>query len=198
MEKRKYITWHQSHVTKKNRQTLHQHKSCMVWLTGLSGSGKSTIANIVQTKLFTANISTYLLDGDNLRHGINKNLGFSSEDRKENIRRTAEIGKLFVDAGIVVLGALISPFAEDRDLARSLFEEGEFFEVYVECSLQECETRDPKGLYKKARLGEIKNFTGIDQAYEAPSSPELIISTTSKSPEQCADELIQFLIERVK
>ncbi|MBD7938172.1 MULTISPECIES: adenylyl-sulfate kinase [Cytobacillus] len=198
MESRKHITWSQSQVSKENRQKLHNHKSCMVWLTGLSGSGKSTIANIVQTKLYELNMSTYLLDGDNLRHGINKNLGFSNEDRKENIRRTAEIGKLFVDAGIVVLAALISPFEEDRKLARFLFNEDEFIEIYVECSLEECELRDPKGLYKKARLGEIKNFTGIDQIYEPPQSPELVISTISKSPEECANELVNYLIERLK
>lgn len=198
MDSRKHITWSQSQVSKENRQKLHNHKSCMVWLTGLSGSGKSTIANIVQTKLYELNMSTYLLDGDNLRHGINKNLGFSNEDRKENIRRTAEIGKLFVDAGIVVLAALISPFEEDRKLARFLFNEDEFIEIYVECSLEECELRDPKGLYKKARLGEIKNFTGIDQIYEPPQSPELVISTISKSPEECANELVNYLIERLK
>ncbi|MCA1024806.1 adenylyl-sulfate kinase [Cytobacillus sp. FSL W7-1323] len=198
MDSRKHITWSQSQVSKENRQKLHNHKSCMVWLTGLSGSGKSTIANIVQTKLYELNMSTYLLDGDNLRHGINKNLGFSSEDRKENIRRTAEIGKLFVDAGIVVLAALISPFEEDRKLARFLFTEDEFIEIYVECSLEECELRDPKGLYKKARLGEIKNFTGIDQIYEPPQSPDLVISTNSKSAEECANELVNYLIERLK
>lgn len=168
------IVWQHSTLNKQDRQNLHQHKSVMIWLTGLSGSGKSTIANMVQNYLHEKGISVYLLDGDNLRHGINKNLSFSEEDRKENIRRTAEIGKLFVDAGVVVLAALISPFDIDRQLARSIYNSDEFIEVFIDCSLDVCENRDPKGLYKKARAGKIKQFTGIDQAYEKPANPEII------------------------
>ncbi|MDQ0269732.1 adenylyl-sulfate kinase [Cytobacillus purgationiresistens] len=191
------IIWHQSQVSKQNRQKLHGHKSAMIWLTGLSGSGKSTIANIVQKKIHQAGASVYLLDGDNLRHGINKNLSFSEQDRKENIRRTAEIGKLFVDAGVIVIGALISPFEVDRINARKLYEHEEFIEVYIKCSLQECENRDPKGLYKKARSGEIKHFTGIDQPYEEPVSPNLIINTDAHSILESADLLYSYLIDEM-
>jgi adenylylsulfate kinase len=196
-EKDTNVIWHASTINKENRQMLHGHKSLMIWLTGLSGSGKSTIANALQSKLYEKGISVYLLDGDNLRHGINRNLTFSEEDRKENIRRTAEVGKLFVDAGVVVLAALISPFEEDRQHARSLFDEGEFIEVFVQCSLHECEKRDPKGLYKKARNGEIKHFTGIDQPYEAPKQPEITLNTNELSIEECVEQLSSFLFENI-
>ncbi|MBN6889522.1 adenylylsulfate kinase [Cytobacillus horneckiae] len=192
------IVWHHSTLNKQDRQNLHQHKSVMIWLTGLSGSGKSTIANMVQNYLHEKGISVYLLDGDNLRHGINKNLSFSEEDRKENIRRTAEIGKLFVDAGVVVLAALISPFDIDRQLARSIYNSDEFIEVFIDCSLDVCENRDPKGLYKKARAGKIKQFTGIDQAYEKPANPEIIIETDKYSVEESANILLSFLIDEIK
>lgn len=192
------IVWHHSTLNKQDRQDLHQHKSVMIWLTGLSGSGKSTIANMVQNYLHEKGISVYLLDGDNLRHGINKNLSFSEEDRKENIRRTAEIGKLFVDAGVVVLAALISPFDIDRQLARSIYNSDEFIEVFIDCSLDVCENRDPKGLYKKARSGKIKQFTGIDQAYEKPANPEIIIETDKYSVEESANILLSFLIDEIK
>lgn len=191
------IVWHHSHVTKRDRQKLHGHKSLMLWLTGLSGSGKSTIANALQHELYKDGISVYLLDGDNLRHGINRNLTFSEEDRKENIRRTAEVGKLFVDAGVVVLAALISPYEEDRKQARALFEADEFVEVYVKCSIMECEKRDPKGLYKKARLGEIPQFTGISQPYEEPKTPEIIVDTTTMSVEKCVQKIKSFIIKRL-
>ncbi|WP_078430972.1 adenylyl-sulfate kinase [Alkalihalobacterium alkalinitrilicum] len=191
------IVWHHSNITKQDRQKLHGHKSLMLWFTGLSGSGKSTIANALQHELFKAGVSVYLLDGDNLRHGINRNLTFSEEDRKENVRRTAEVGKLFVDAGIVVLAALISPYEEDRKQARSLFEPGEFIEVYVKCSLQECEKRDPKGLYKKARNGEIPQFTGISQPYEEPKSPEIIVDTTTMSVEKCVQKIKSFIEKKL-
>lgn len=192
------IVWQHSTLNKQDRQNLHQHKSVMIWLTGLSGSGKSTIANMVQNYLHEKGISVYLLDGDNLRHGINKNLSFSEEDRKENIRRTAEIGKLFVDAGVVVLAALISPFDIDRQLARSIYNSDEFIEVFIDCSLDVCENRDPKGLYKKARAGKIKQFTGIDQAYEKPANPEIIIETDKYSVEESANILLSFLIDEIK
>ena len=169
----------------------------MLWFTGLSGSGKSTIANALLLKLHQRGISSYLLDGDNLRHGINKNLTFSEDDRKENIRRTAEIGKLFVDAGIVVLAALISPFEEDRKNARSIVGSAEFIEVYVKCPIQECEIRDPKGLYKKARNGKIKQFTGIDQPYEEPKNPDITINTSKLDVDEAVSNLLSYLEKRL-
>jgi adenylylsulfate kinase len=192
-----HIVWHQSNVTKKNRQQLNGHKSMMLWFTGLSGSGKSTIANALQNELFKKGVHCYLLDGDNLRHGINRNLTFSAEDRKENIRRTAEVGKLFVDAGVVTLAALISPYKEDRNKARSLFEPNEFIEVYVKCSLKECENRDPKGLYKKARRGEIPQFTGISQSYEEPEKPEIQVDTTNLSIEESVQKILPFILRKL-
>jgi len=193
----KHVVWHQSVVTKKDRQQLHGHKSLMIWFTGLSGSGKSTIANAIQLELYKKKVSVYLLDGDNLRHGINKGLTFTEEDRKENIRRTAEIGKLFVDAGMVVLAALISPYEKDRENARSIFSKEEFIEIYVKCPLEECENRDPKGLYKKARQGEIRQFTGIDQPYEEPRNPEIIIDTNALSIQECVEIITSHLFNKV-
>ncbi|MGM0876137.1 MAG: adenylyl-sulfate kinase [Bacillota bacterium] len=194
----KNIKWHQTAVTKKDRERLNNHKSMILWFTGLSGSGKSTIANALEKELFNKKIHTYLLDGDNIRFGINKNLGFSSEDRKENIRRIAEIGKLFVAAGVVVLVAAISPFREDRDEVKKIFNDGEFIEVYVKCSVEECEKRDPKGLYKKARTGEIKEFTGITQPYEEPVNPEIIIDTTKQSIKKSVNEITSFINKRLQ
>jgi adenylylsulfate kinase len=191
------VFWHGSTIKKEDRERQHGHKSIMIWFTGLSGSGKSTIANALQHKLFEKNISVYMLDGDNLRHGINKNLSFSAEDRQENIRRTAEIGKLFVDAGIVVLAALISPFEKERLNARALFKQGDFIEVYIKCSLLECENRDPKGLYKKARKGEIKQFTGIDQPYEEPKNPEIVIDTTKLTVDESVEILLSYLLNKI-
>ncbi|MBU8879976.1 adenylyl-sulfate kinase [Bacillus sp. FJAT-29790] len=196
-DSKNHVFWHQPAIEKEDREKLHGHKSIMIWFTGLSGSGKSTIANALQHQLFRKNISVYLLDGDNLRHGINKNLSFTAEDRQENIRRTAEIGKLFVDAGVVVLAALISPFEKERLNARALFKPDEFIEVYIKCPLLECENRDPKGLYKKARKGEIKNFTGIDQPYEAPKNPEIIIDTNKLSIDDSVEILLSYLFDKV-
>lgn len=191
------IKWHKTTITKQDRQNLKGHMSLVVWLTGLSGSGKSTIANTVEKELLDQGIHTYLLDGDNLRHGINQNLSFSQEDREENIRRISEIGKLFVDAGIVILIAVISPYKKDRDEARQKFNKDEFVEVYIKCTLEECEKRDPKGLYKKARTGEIKNFTGVTQAYEEPIHPELIIDTTKQSITTSVRQLKNYIQGRI-
>jgi len=188
-----HLIWHETSITKKDRHRLNQHKSAVVWFTGLSGAGKSTLANAVDIKLYDLGVRSYVLDGDNIRHGLNKGLGFSEEDRKENIRRIGEVAKLFVDSGQIALTAFISPFREDRDNVRKLLDEDEFIEVYVKCSIDECEKRDPKGLYKKARNGEIPNFTGISSPYEAPESPELIIETDRLSVEEASDVVINFL-----
>lgn len=187
------IVWHHATVTKEDRRTKNGHHSAVLWFTGLSGSGKSTLANAVSKKLFELGIQNYVLDGDNIRHGLNKDLGFSAEDRTENIRRIGEVAKLFVDSGQFVLTAFISPFARDRQLVRQLLANDEFIEIYVKCPLEECEKRDPKGLYKKARNGEIREFTGIDSPYEEPVSPELTIETHRHSLEQCVEQVISYL-----
>jgi adenylylsulfate kinase len=189
------IIWHHATVTKEARRRLNRHNSVVLWFTGLSGSGKSTIANAVEKQLYEKGLRTYLLDGDNIRHGINQDLSFNPSDRKENIRRIGEISKLFVDAGMIVITAFISPYLEDRSLARSVLEEGEFIEVYIKCSLDECEKRDPKGLYKKARTGEISEFTGISSPYEEPNSPEITIETDRLSIKESAEQVIHYLME---
>lgn len=193
MTKSTNIVWHESSVTKEDRQKLNNHKSGVLWFTGLSGSGKSTISVALEKKIHARGIRTYLLDGDNVRHGLNKNLGFSPEDRTENIRRIGEVGKLMSDAGILTLSAFISPYQEDRDQVRTLLEEGEFIEIYVKCSVDTCETRDPKGLYKKARAGEIKGFTGIDAPYEEPLDPEITIETDTQTLEESVQIIIDYL-----
>ncbi len=193
MGKHPYIVWHKSFITKANRQDKNNHKSCVLWFTGLSGSGKSSLANALDKKLHSLGIQSYVLDGDNVRHGLNKGLGFSKEDRKENIRRIGEVSKLFVDSGTIVSTAFISPFREDRSLVRELFPEGEFIEIYVRCPLEICEGRDPKGLYKKARSGEIKDFTGISSPYEEPENPEIIIETNNKSLTKSVDIIVDYL-----
>ncbi len=187
------IVWHESEVTKENRQQQKGHKSAILWFTGLSGSGKSTISVALETALYTKGFHTYRLDGDNVRHGLNNNLGFSPEDRTENIRRIGEVSKLMVDAGLFTLTAFISPYLEDRDQVRKLVEADEFIEVYVKASLETCEQRDPKGLYKKARLGEIKGFTGIDAPYEEPNQAEIIIDTNQLSIEASVEVIIDYL-----
>ena len=183
-------------VDKNLRSGLKAQKSCVLWFTGLSGSGKSTIANLVEKKLASEGRHTYLLDGDNVRHGLNKDLGFTDEDRVENIRRIGEVARLMVDSGLIVLTAFISPFRAERQMARSLLEEDEFLEVFVETPLAVAEQRDPKGLYKKARSGDLKNFTGIDSPYEQPEDPEMLVDTSSLSAEQCAEQIIRALRER--
>jgi len=187
------LKWHHSGVSREDRHKLNKHRSCVLWFTGLSGAGKSTLSSAIEKELFRRSIRTYVLDGDNIRLGLNSNLGFSPEDRKENIRRVGEVAKLFVDAGIFVLSAFISPYREDRDMVRSRFSPGEFIEVYVKCTLEECERRDPKGLYKKARAGEIKDFTGISAPYEEPLQPEVVIESDKLSIEDSVDIVINYL-----
>nr|WP_234346761.1 adenylyl-sulfate kinase [Halomonas sp. G11] len=189
---------HRQHVDidKQARAMVKSQKPAVLWFTGLSGAGKSTIANLVEKKLFAHGQHTYLLDGDNVRHGLNRDLGFTDADRVENVRRVAETAKLMIDAGLIVLSAFISPFRSERQLARDLLEEGEFLEIYVDAPLDVVEARDPKGLYKKARRGELKNFTGIDSAYEAPNLPDIHLKTEHMSPENAADTVIQALRER--
>lgn len=191
----KNIHWYTHKVTKKERERIKKHKGCILWFTGLPSSGKSTLANEVEFLLNKKGAHTYLLDGDNIRHGLNKDLGFSPQDRAENIRRIGEVAKLFVDAGIVVLTAFISPYRKDRDMVRGFVNKGEFIEIYVKCPLEVCERRDPKGLYKKARTGEIKNFTGISAPYEEPLRPEITIETANYNVVECVDKIINYLEE---
>ena len=189
------VTWHDHRVSSADRQKLNGHKVAVLWFTGLSASGKSTVANTVDHKLHAIGKHTYILDGDNIRMGLNKNLGFSAEDRTENIRLIGEVSKLFTDAGVIVLTAFISPYRADRDAVRALFPNGEFHEIYVNASLETCEKRDPKGLYKKARAGELKNFTGIDpnSPYEAPEKAELVLDANNKGIDELADDVIAYL-----
>lgn len=187
------ITWHKGVITKKDRERLLQQKGVVIWFTGLSGSGKSTIAHAVEEKLFERGCLSFVLDGDNIRHGLNKNLGFSPEDREENIRRIGEVAKLFAQAGLITMTAFISPYRKDRNKARYLLEDGEFIEVFVKVPLNLAEERDPKGLYKKARQGEIKEFTGISAPYEKPLNPELVIDTGDKNIQESRDTVISFL-----
>ena len=196
MEKATNITWHETAITKEERHAQNGHGSCVLWFTGLSGSGKSTIANALSSFLYEQRIAEYVLDGDNIRHGLNKDLGFSDSDRKENIRRIGEVAKLFVDSGTIVTTAFISPFRSDRDQVRSLFEDGEFIEVFVDCPIEECERRDPKQLYKKARRGEIRDFTGIDSPYEPPLSPEIIIESNKVEIEEAVKQIASYLVSK--
>jgi adenylylsulfate kinase len=187
------ITWHQQQVTRDDRERVLGQKGVTVWLTGLSGSGKSTIAVAAEEVLVARGRLAYVLDGDNIRHGLNKNLGFSPEDRTENIRRIGEVARLFTDAGLVVFTSFISPYRADRDLVRALHDEGRFVEVHVAASVDTCESRDVKGLYKKARAGEIKEFTGISAPYEAPAKPELTIDTNGEPVEKSLEKLVGYL-----
>ena len=189
------VVWHQTTIKLGDRKKFLDQKPFVLWFTGLSASGKSTIANIVEQKLFKMKYKTYLLDGDNVRHGLNSDLGFDEKSRVENIRRIGEVAKLFNDSGLIVLTAFISPFISDRKLVRDLFEEGNFLEVFIDSSLEVCEQRDPKGMYKKARNGEIKNFTGISSPYEAPKNPEIHLLNNDAKLEELSSQIINFLIE---
>ncbi len=190
------IVWHNATVTRERREKMNKHRAKLLWFTGLSGSGKSTLAHALEEQLHQRSCRTYVFDGDNVRHGLCRDLGFTVEDRTENIRRIGEMAKLFVDAGVIALTAFISPIREDRDRARGLFPHGDFIEVYVKCSLETCEERDVKGLYKKARAGVIPHFTGISSPYEAPANPEIVIETENRSVEECVAEMIGTLEER--
>lgn len=192
------IHWHHGEVTRDDRAAMLGHKGATLWFTGLSGSGKSTVAVALERALAARGVLSYRLDGDNIRHGINANLGFSAEDRQENIRRVGEISRLFADSGVIVLSSFISPYRDDRELVRRMHDDGDlcFLEVFVDCPLEEAEARDPKGLYKKARAGEIKGFTGIDDPYEAPSAPELHLHTHRMTLEEEVEALIDSLQQR--
>lgn len=190
------LYWHNHSVTTEDRWVSYGCKSCVLWFTGLSAAGKSTLANALCKEFLMKGIKSYVLDGDNIRHGLNKDLGFSPEDRKENIRRIGEVAKLFVDAGLMVLTAFISPFREDRINARKLLNEQKFIEIFLKCSLSECERRDPKGIYKKARAGEIKEFTGISSPYEEPENPDLIIDTEKYNLDSSVQRIMEYLYEK--
>ena len=187
------LVWHQHEINKSSRARAKNQKPGVIWLTGLSGSGKSTIANLLEKKLADDGKHTYLLDGDNVRHGLNGDLDFSDKDRVENIRRIGEVSKLFVDAGLIVITAFISPFKGERDYCRNLLGDKEFIEVFIDTPLEECEKRDPKGLYQKARSGDIKDFTGIDSPYEAPLSPEITLEFAGQSAQESAQQLFDQL-----
>lgn len=190
------IIWHHALITRSARQKMNGHRSLVVWFTGLSGSGKSTLSHAVEEKLYRVGCRTFVLDGDNVRHGLCGDLGFSEDDRMENMRRIGEMAKLFAEAGVITLTAFISPFRADRFRVRQLFEPGDFVEVYCRCSLEVCEGRDVKGMYRRARAGEIRDFTGISSPYEEPITPELIVDTGHLSLDQCVDQVMSFLKDR--
>ena len=190
------IVWHDTDISKDDREKRQGHKGAVIWLTGMPSSGKSTVAVELQAMLFDKGCNVFILDGDNVRHGLNKNLGFSPEDREENIRRIGEVAKLFAEAGFFAVTSFISPYRKDRDAARSLLEEGEFIEIFIKASLKSCEERDPKGLYKKARAGEIKQFTGVSAPYEEPLKPEIVIDTEENNKEECAQQIFKYLLDK--
>lgn len=192
----KNIYWHSATISRADREKLNGHKSAILWFTGLSGAGKSTLAHAVEDRLYQLGTRTYVLDGDNIRHGLCKDLGFSDADRTENIRRIGEVAKLFTDSGVMALTAFISPFRSDRDAVRELVEAGDFIEIYCKCDLDVCEQRDVKGLYKKARAGEIPEFTGINSPYEEPLKPEIVVDTGAQGIEESVEQVINTLIER--
>jgi adenylylsulfate kinase len=189
------VVWHSTHVQRSERERILRQQGCTIWFTGLPSSGKSTTAFTLEHELVKRGYLAYVLDGDNIRHGLNKNLGFSVEDREENIRRIGEVAKLFADSGVIVMTSFISPYGKDRELARRLHEEAglRFIEVFVDAPVEICESRDPKGLYKKARRGEVKGFTGVDDPYESPLSPEIVVNTFECSPEECAGQVLSYL-----
>ena len=195
-DKTENVVWHNATVTRERRQKLNGHKSFVLWFTGLSGSGKSTLAHAVEERLHQMNCRTFVFDGDNVRHGLCSDLGFGEEDRKENIRRIGEMTRLFVEAGVIAMTAFISPFREERERVRELFGDGEFIEVYCDCSLETCEQRDVKGLYAKARAGLIPNYTGISSPYEAPETPEVRVHTDTESLDESIDRVLGYLQER--
>ena len=195
MNSKNEIFIHSMLVKKRDRSLIKKHRSCIIWLTGLSGAGKSTVADLLEQKLNKQNKHTFLLDGDNLRHTLNQDLGFSDYDRNENIRRIGHVGKLMVDAGLIVIASFISPFEKQRKLTRELFEKDEYIEVFLNTPIEVCEQRDPKGLYKKARSGLIKDFTGIDSAYEKPKNPEITLDGENYSAEELSDKIINYLSE---
>lgn len=188
------VVWHKMNVSREDREELLKQKGAVLWFTGLSGSGKSTVASSLEKRLHDMGKLTYTLDGDNVRHGLNSDLGFSDEDRVENIRRIGEISKLFVDAGVITIATFVSPFREDRQKVRELLGK-DFVEIYIDCPIEVCEKRDPKGIYKKARAGEIKHFTGIDSPYENPINPEIVVSTHLNTLDECVDKLVAYLEE---
>ncbi|UJF18006.1 adenylyl-sulfate kinase [Vibrio sp. SS-MA-C1-2] len=190
------VVWHQSSISQKNRTQLNEHQSALLWFTGISGSGKSTIANAVEVELYRRGVRTYLLDGDNVRHGLNSDLGFSDQHRTENIRRVGETGKLFVDAGLIVLAAFISPFRVDRLAVRNKLSAGQFIEIFVDTPIDICEQRDPKGLYQKARKGQVSAFTGIDSTYQPPKNPEIRLESGNKNVDQLAKDVVNYLEDR--
>lgn len=189
----KNLVWQELAVKQEHRSQIKNHQPKCIWFTGLSGAGKTTIANLLEKALLDRGIHTYLLDGDNVRHGLNKDLGFSDVDRAENIRRVAEVARLMFDAGLVVVTSFISPFAADRKMARDLFQQGDFIEVFIETPIKVCEERDPKGLYVKVRKGELKGFSGIDSPYQPPSSPEIVIRTEEQSLDASVDRLLSII-----
>jgi adenylylsulfate kinase len=195
-EKMDKVVWHSTTIKQAEREKLLSQKPFVLWFTGYSASGKSTIANLVEKKMYKLNYKTYLLDGDNVRHGLNSDLGFEEESRVENIRRVGQVSKLFLDSGIIVITAFISPFVSDRSLVRALFEKSEFLEVFIDSSLEVCEKRDPKGMYAQARLGKIKNFTGISSPYEPPVKPDIHIINESISIDEASNEIIEYLVEK--
>lgn len=190
------IVLHSGHIKRKDRNILIGHKSALLWFTGLPSSGKSTIAHEVEKILFKNKVLAYVLDGDNIRHGLNSDLGFSKKDRQENIRRIAEVSKLFMDAGLIILTAFVSPYRADREMVREMFKGDNFFEVYVKCSIEECIKRDPKGFYKMALNGTIKNYTGISSPYEEPLNPEIVLNTETMSIDESVNKVIEFLKEK--
>ena len=198
MTNKLHIIPHNHKIKQEDRVARNGYRPLLLWFTGLSGSGKSTLANAVEDHLFKNDLTTYILDGDNIRSGLNSDLAFTEESRKENIRRIGEVSKLFLDAGTITLSAFISPFIDDREMVKKLVGVSNFIEIFVDCPLEICEQRDVKGLYKKARKGEIKNFTGIDSPFETPEDPDVYVNTHEKSIEQCTSDIIQFILPKLE